>query len=248
MKKQYELTVNGLNSSVTYDDETVRDLFLPFLATLRKISQEKKRRVVAFAAAPPATGKSTLALFLQQLATEQKDFPSVQAIGLDGFHYHADYIKNNFVTRNGQKIPMQQVKGCPETFDAEKLADKLAAIREGNVSWPVYSRKIHDVIEDAEKIDGDIIILEGNWLLLKDERWAKIRRFADYALLIKAEAEILRSRLINRKIQGGTPKAEAEKFYEQSDRQNVERTLKDSVGADEIWEMSADGDYKKISD
>ena len=83
--------------------------------------------------------------------------------------------------------------------------------------------------------------------MLKDSRWKNIREFADYKIFIKADSEVLRERLINRKILGGYSREDAEKFYYASDSKNVERVLKDTVEPDETWQMLADSDYIKIS-
>ena len=241
--RDYELTVNGLTQQVRYNQETVEKLFMPLLERLTEIYRKKNGRTILFLVAPPATGKSTLTLFLEKLSKENKNLIPAQPVGMDGFHYHADFIKNHFVIRNGEKLLMSEVKGCPETFDVNKLREKLSALRESAVTFPIYNRKIHDVVEDAVKVDGKIILFEGNWLLLKDEHWKDLRQFADYTLMIKADLSILKQRLIQRKVQGGFSLEEATSFYEKSDSYNVERTLNDSENADETWEMLEDNDY-----
>ncbi len=120
-------------------------------------------------------------------------------------------------------------------------------MRNKGTRWNIYDRKIHDVIHDNLQVDDEIILLEGNYLLLKDSRWKNIREFADYKIFIKADSEVLRERLINRKILGGYSREDAEKFYYASDSKNVERVLKDTVEPDETWQMLADSDYIKIS-
>lgn len=242
----YELVVNGLNQQIRYNKATVENLFLPLLSKLNQLKKQKGQRVIMFLAAPPATGKSTLALFLEKLSRENKELEPVQSIGLDGFHYHGDYIKTHFVLRNGKQIPMSEVKGCPETFDTQKLYAKLSALQNQNVLWPIYDRNLHDVIEDAQEVTRDIILLEGNWLLLKDKTWQRMRPFADYTLLISASPDLLKHRLIARKVQGGLSEPDAEAFYEKSDSINITRTLKDSINPDETWVMLEDSDYTKI--
>ena len=241
--KDYELSVNGLPQKVQYNEETVEKIFLPLLEKLTEIYKKKNSRVILFLVAPPATGKSTLTLFLEKLSKENKNLIPVQAVGMDGFHYHSDFIKSHSVIRDGKEISMSEVKGCPETFDAEKLEKKLSELQKGDTNFPIYDRKIHDVVEDFLKVDGKIILFEGNWLLLKDERWKNLRNFADYTLMIKADLKILKNRLIQRKVQGGLSVEDATAFYEKSDSYNVLRTLNDSDIADETWQMLDDNDY-----
>lgn len=94
---------------------------------------------------------------------------------------------------------MKQVKGCPETYDTEKLRQKLEKIKIEDILWPIYDRNLHDVVEDQIKVTKDIILIEGNWLLLKQEPWKSMQQYADYKILILAEEEMLKERLISRK-------------------------------------------------
>ena len=50
------------------------------------------RRILVFLSAPPGTGKTTLVQFLEYLSEQEADAEPIQAIGLDGFHYHRQYI------------------------------------------------------------------------------------------------------------------------------------------------------------
>ncbi len=242
MWKEYNIVVNSLAQQVRFNDETVQNLFVPFIERIAKLPKNDGRNII-FVAAPPATGKSTLTLFLESLAKERGI--SLQAVGLDGFHYPNAYLAANYAEIDGRKILLRDVKGSAETFDVEAVAAKLAELKSdaAEVKWPVYSRKLHDPIADGYTITKDIVLFEGNWLLLKDLRWAALRSFADYALFITADEDTLKERLISRKVQGGVSRDEATRFYEASDSVNVKRVLADSVSADEIWDMSYDGDF-----
>ena len=107
---------------------------------------------------------------------------------------------------------------------------------------------IHDVVPDAIDVEDEIILIEGNYLLLKNPRWTNIRAMADYTVFIKADPELLKHRLIERKIKGGKTQNEAEHFYNTSDSKNVELVLNNSAEPDEIWILQSDGDYVKDDD
>lgn len=246
--KSYEMTITGLPQQVKYNEDTVKNLFLPFLRELSALQGTVERRIVVFLAAPPATGKSTLAQFLEHLSKEDPMLTNIRAVGMDGFHYHNDYLESHYTLIDGESVPMKSIKGAPETFDVDGLQAKLRAVRRAETKWPVYDRRIHDVRPNVETVDADIILVEGNWLLLKDSRWTDIRILADYSVFIEASPELLKARLIERKIQGGLSPEEAAAFYEASDRRNVERTLKNSGAADEVWIMQEDGDFVKNFD
>ena len=99
-------------------------------------------------------------------------------------------------------------------------------------------------MEEIVTVRKNLIILEGNWLLLGEDRWQNVRSFADYSLFISAEPADLKERLIRRKMAGGSTMEAAKKFYQKSDKLNVERCLKKSWPADETWHMLPDGDYQ----
>lgn len=242
-----ELTINGFTYPVSYTEENIEELFGPFLRHLADLYQKKGRRVIAFLAAPPAVGKSTLADFLELLSQERTELHPIQSIGLDGFHYHSDYLKSHTIRRNGKEVLMQSVKGCPETFDARHFLAKLRELQQGDTLWPVYDRQKHDVEEDALRVTGDIILIEGNWLLLKDAPWNEAQTLADATLFLRADAKHLKDRLIARKMKGGATREAAVAFYDASDGPNVERVLKESVAAEETWTMLADGSFQASS-
>lgn len=249
MFEDYTVNVNGLRFTAKYRRETVDRLFLPFLADLARLQRQQNRRVICFLAAPPAAGKTTLSLFLETLSLQHEGESGIQkitSIGMDGFHYHQDYIASHSVVRDGVSVPMKEVKGCPETFDLEKLKRKIEELRtKESVLWPAYFRNIHDVMEDAIKVEGKIILLEGNYLLLDEEGWRDLRSLCDDSLMILAEPDLLFKRLVERKMQGGTPEDEARAFVEKSDLVNAKRILAHSRGWDLCWELLPDGDYRE---
>ena len=241
--QNYEMTVNGLPQRIRYNADTVEGLFLPLLRRLTELQKHQNRRILAFLAAPPATGKSTLLQFLERLTQEQDDMTRIQTFGMDGFHHPNRYLETHTILRDGVEIPLKSIKGAPETFDVARLAAKLRAAKEGATPFPVYDRRIHDVVPDALTVDAEILLVEGNWLLLDEEPWQGLRTLADYRLRIDADPALLRARLIARKVQGGLSEAEATAFYEASDAANVLCFAAHAGAADEVWQMAADGDF-----
>ncbi len=194
--KEYLFKVNGFEMTAVYNEDTIQKVFLPLLKQLQQLQKEKKERIIVFMAAPPAVGKTTLCEFLEYLSKQDQEVTDIQALGLDGFHYHSNYINSHDAIVLGEKVPMKQVKGCPETYDTEKLRQKLEKIKIEDILWPIYDRNLHDVVEDQIKVTKDIILIEGNWLLLKQEPWKSMQQYADYKILILAEEEMLKERLI----------------------------------------------------
>lgn len=244
----YKMDINGLPQEVRFSKGAIEKIFKPFLLKLSELREVTDRKVVAFIAAPPAAGKTTLVQFLEQLSRDDIEISPVRALGMDGFHFPADYLKANKIVKDGQEILLNDIKGAPETFDVDTLQTKLREVRQEGTNWNGYDRMIHDVVHDVLSVEDDIILLEGNYLLLKDPHWTNIRVLSDYTVFIKARPEMLKERLISRKVQGGLSREDAEKFYYNSDSKNVEYVLKNSASANETWMLQNDGDFFKIED
>ena len=244
----FKTEINGLPQELKFSKGAVDKIFKPFLLKLSELREITDRKIVAFIAAPPAAGKTSLVQFLEKLSREHIELSNVRALGMDGFHYPAEYLKANKISKDGQEILLNDIKGAPETFDVDALQEKLSEVRQEGTDWHIYDRTIHDVVHNVLSVEDDIILLEGNYLLLKEPRWTNIRVLADYTVFIKARPENLKERLISRKMFSGLSREEAEKFYYYSDSKNVERVLKNSAAANETWMLQSDGDFFKIED
>ena len=242
----YNMEVNGLWQEVKFSEYAVEEIFMPFLHELTDLKMTMDRKVIAYLVAPPGAGKSTLAQFLEKLSRERSnEVDPIRALGMDGYHYTAAYMKITTVERDGEQVLMSKIKGAPETFDVDLLVEKIREVRSEGTDWNIYDRKIHDVLPDYFSVEDDIILLEGNYLLLKEKGWTNVRVLSDYSVFVDAPPELLRERLINRKIAGGKSREEAEAFYNFSDAKNIERVLKNSARADETWQLLPDGDIDK---
>ena len=238
---EYPVTVNGVKVFAQYTRRSVDEIFLPLLQALFALQHEKGRRILVMLAAPPGSGKSTLLSFLESLS-----HGSIQAIGMDGFHRRQEYLVSHYTERNGRQIPMVDIKGAPITFDLELLTAGIKRIAAGETcGWPVYDRMLHNPVEDAVLVDGDIILLEGNYLLLDQDGWRDLSGYADYTISIRADESLLRSRLIDRRIKTGVEEAAATRFVDYSDMPNVRLCLEKTARADcELW-IDERGDYHK---
>jgi pantothenate kinase len=242
--KFYKFLVNSLEVNANYYEENIENIFIPLLKQLTIMKKNKNGKLLVYLAASPGVGKSTLASFLEFLSKNSENIMEIQAVGLDGFHYHQQYIKSHKVIVDEKEIPMVEVKGCPETFDLGKLKSKIKALKNESVKWPIYDRKLHDVVEDQIVVNKEIILIEGNWLLLNEDGWRDLKDYCDYSIFIKADETMLKDRLIQRKMKGGISKEAAIKFYEKSDSRNVKRVLDNSLKADLQLELLSNGKYK----
>ncbi|MBR2668395.1 MAG: nucleoside/nucleotide kinase family protein [Solobacterium sp.] len=230
---EYTVNINGIDVKAQFSEKSITEIFIPLLENLSHIHDLKKRRILVMLAAPPGAGKSTLVSFLETLAKEVIPGKKVQAIGMDGFHRRQEYLLSHTVSVNGQEIRMVEIKGAPATFDLEKLTDKVKEVTMAqSCLWPVYDRLLHNPIEDVITVDGDIVLLEGNYLLLDMDGWRELSGYADYTIAVQAETEFLRARLTARKEASGNTREKAVQFVDFSDMANVRLCLEKTRKAD----------------
>ena len=236
--------INGIEVAASYTEKAVDEIFLPLLRKLSALQKRKAERLLVLLAAPPGAGKSTLLSFLRQLSIGQPGLVPIQAIGMDGFHRRQEYLQTHFVERDGRRLPMVEIKGAPITFDLDKLTEAVRQVSEGQIcGWPAYDRLLHNPVENAQTVDGDIVLLEGNYLLLDEDGWRDLRSYADYTISVRAPEELLRRRLINRRMKTGVDPEPATRFVDFSDLPNVRVCLKKTMPADLELQIDASGDY-----
>ena len=236
--------INGIEVAARYSDRAVNGIFVPLLKELTAMQQKAGKRILVMLAAPPGAGKSTLLSFLHRLAEETDGVVPIQTIGMDGFHRRQEYLLSHDTDRDGKKVRMVEVKGAPETFDLEALSRRVKSLAAGEVTgWPVYDRLLHNPVEDAVWVDGNIVILEGNYLLLDMDGWRDLASSADYTISVRADAEMLRERLIDRRMKTGVARDESIRFVDFSDMPNVKLCLDHSLPADLQLEIDRQGDY-----
>jgi pantothenate kinase len=244
-KKRY--TVTGLSVEASYTSEEVTDIFQPLLQKLVNMRAEKGDRVLVYLAAPPGAGKTTLSLFLEDLYKEIDTPYTFQSVSMDGFHHYNHYLDSHMVNRNNQTELLRRFKGIPESFDVNLLKETIQKLQnQKHVYWPTYDRLLHDVSDKKLKVEADIILIEGNYLLLDKPVWNKLKGLSDYTIAIKTPLSELEKRLIDRKQKGGATLAEAKKHVKRTDKPNTELVLEHSQPADYNLILNH-GKYEKIT-
>lgn len=241
-----QLNVNGLKYEATYTEKEINRIVKPLIHKFQALKDQYNRRVIIFLAAPPAVGKSTFSIFMERFSRKMENVLPIQHLSLDGFHHPNEYLKSNTIEMAGEEIYLTEIKGMPETFDLEKFKGYLDRLKEGNIKWPIYDRQLHDVVMDQIDVTSEIVLIEGNWLLLDEPGWRDLKEKCDYSIFIKAAEEQLKERLINRKISGGLTLAEATDFYERSDGKNITRVMQNQLNADLVLKLKKTGELKIV--
>jgi len=193
------------------------------------------RRVALGLAGGPGVGKSTLATEL--VAALNAEHPGVAAyVPMDGFHMlHAKL----------ERLGTVRDKGAPHTFEAAAFADFLEALKSaaGPLSGPGYSREIEDVVVDAFSVPAaaKILVVEGNYLLLANAPWWRIKPLLDLAVFIGVPREKVRARLMRRHAEHGLFSEERNhEHIERVDLANYDIVLRSQGRADVVIELKTD--------
>lgn len=238
-----KLNISGFDTEAVFPDKDIETIHQPLVEKFTRLYKETRQRVVIFLSAPPGSGKSTLAAFWEHLSEQDEHLEPLQVLPFDGFHYPNEILDSNSIERNGERVSLRSIKGSYETFNLTELIDKLKQLKINDPKWPYYDRNLHDPVDDAIEVTRNIVVVEGNWLLLDEPVWQGLHKLADFSVFLDTEAEFLQERLVNRKIRGGSSPEDALAFYHQSDSVNVDKVLNHSIKADLNLFMNRDGSF-----
>jgi pantothenate kinase len=191
---------------------------------LRAQVGSKSRYMVAIAA-PPGSGKTTIVEKIRAALVASGETAVV--VPMDGFHFD-DIVLN----ARGHRAR----KGAPYTFDAfgfEVLLKRIKA-QEPDIAIPVFDRKMELSRAAADIISADtkFILVEGNYLLLKDQPWARLKSLFDFSIYLKVPVEELERRLTKRILEHGHDAAYAKMWIASNDLLNIKYVIENSVSAD----------------
>ena len=196
--------------------------------------RSRKRRFILGIAGPPASGKSTLAAALREALNRRyggvgREGEVAALAALDGFHYD-----DRVLLARGHRPR----KGAPFTFDAEGYAALLARLAAPPsteaIAIPVFDRDLELSRAAAALVEPHhrIVIAEGNYLLLDDARWRRIRERLDFSVFLDVPEETLRQRLTARWLGHGYEPEEAKEKTEANDLVNARPVVRTSVEPD----------------
>jgi pantothenate kinase len=193
------------------------------LATLIRQKASAAQRFMVGISGPPGSGKSTLSEALHNA------LPSSIVVPMDGFHFD-DIILN----ARGHRPR----KGAPFTFDVagfEVLLKRIKA-REPDIAIPVFDRhmELSRNAADIVSADAKYILVEGNYLLLKQSPWDRLKPLFDFTIFIDVPKPELELRLMGRITAHGHDEAYAKNWIASNDMLNIETVLGDSATADMV--------------
>ncbi|WP_226925337.1 nucleoside/nucleotide kinase family protein [Georgenia thermotolerans] len=174
------------------------------------------RALVGLVGAPGA-GKSTVADLLA--AALRAGGTGCAVVGMDGFHLAQAEL---------ERLGRAQRKGAPDTFDAEGYVALVRRIRvqrpdSATVYAPLFDRHLENAIGSAVPVAATtpVVLTEGNYLLLDEEPWRRLRELLDETWYVEADDGDRRARLLARHVAHGRSPEDARAFAEGSDERNA---------------------------
>ncbi len=194
------------------------------LAVIMARASGRDRLIVGIAGAP-GSGKSTLAERLRERIEASGE--SVAVIPMDGFHFD-----DRVLSARGL-LPR---KGAPETFDVAGFRHLLMRLRarEAEVAVPVFDRSIEISRAGAAIVPDEtqILLVEGNYLLLDETPWNGLAGAFDMTVWLDVPVDELERRLVQRWLDHGFAPDEAREKALSNDIPNARRTVARSRAAD----------------
>lgn len=186
-----------------------------------RLLQGSGRRLVAMVGAP-SSGKSEIAEALE--ARINAETPGrVAVVPMDGFHLDDEVL---------DALGLRERKGAPETFDVGGLKATLERLRAADEPWvavPVFSRddELSRAAARLVRRETEVVIVEGNYLLLDEDPWTGLPRF-DLSVRLDVPEEELERRLRRRWESYDLPEDEIRRRIEENDLPNGRRVIERS--------------------
>lgn len=145
---------------------------------------------------------------------------------MDGFH-----LDNPILIQKG----LRERKGAPETFDVAGFMHLIQRLRrKEEVYVPDFDRQTERTVNCAYPVPNhhDLVIVEGNYLLLDEPVWRDLDDYWDLAVFVQIGLETIKTRLMQRYKAHGFDEETSARWIESNDIPNAERVLKNRVPED----------------
>lgn len=160
---------------------------------------DRPGRVLLGVTGAPGAGKSTLTETVMSHLSAEMGPEAVGHLPMDGFHL-ADVQLDRLGRRNR--------KGAPDTFDVDGYVAALRRLHDEpdrTLFVPGFERDLEQPIAAAIAIppSARLVVTEGNYLLLPDGGWERVRPLLAEVWHVEVDDDVRRERLVRRHEQFG---------------------------------------------
>lgn len=183
------------------------------------------RKFLAIAGAPGSGKSTTVEMLFDRLEAARPGLTAV--LPMDGFHYDDAVL---------HAMGRRPWKGAPDTFDVGGLASAVQRLSAGTetVAVPVFDRDLEISRGSARLIgpEAQLILVEGNYLLLERAPWDQLAPLFDKTVMIEVPEDILAERLRARWLHYNLSEDQIRAKLEENDLPNGRTVISDSRQAD----------------
>jgi len=170
------------------------------------VNEKAQNRVVVILAGPPGSGKTTIAENVVQRLNANSTTPFAAIVPMDGFH-----LPRSSLDEMPNKAEAYARRGATWTFDPDGILGLVAKLSDSRfqqtdtILAPSFDHAAKDPVADGIIIarETKFVILEGNYLLLNEEPWNKIKEMADESWFVDVDPILAKERIAKRHIKSG---------------------------------------------
>ena len=190
-------------------------------------------RVLVGVAGEPGSGKSTLGALV--MAGLREAGTSAVVVPMDGWH-----LANAELDRLGRR----DRKGAVDTFDGDGYLALLRRLRERGPrpAWaPDYVRGLEEAVAGSVAVgpDVEVVVTEGNYLLVDDDPWRAVREALDEVWFVDAPPEERLRWLVARHVRHGMAEEAALAWATGPDEANARLVRSTRGRADETVRLAS---------
>ncbi|EFA85422.1 hypothetical protein PPL_02427 [Heterostelium album PN500] len=209
-------------------------------------------RMLVCIAGPPAAGKSTISVRLCEKL--QSSGLKTVVVPMDGYHLDNCILKERSLLHRKGSPPTFDVIGFKTILDRLSKQQQQQPQQQSNnnnnnnnnsddddddleyneIIIPTFDRELDISRAGAAVVDRsiEILLIEGNYLLLDVSPWNRLHRFFDFTIFIDADRSTLEQRLIQRWLDHQHDHESAVKRAKSNDIPNAIYTLDHSIKPD----------------